>query len=66
LDNEKEKGQYVRYMKEEDKYVPAAPSKADLFILQQETANNSGWLSAKGQVLEAMGKENHWKKYRNN
>jgi hypothetical protein len=66
LDNEKEKGQYVRYMKEEDKYVPAAPSKADLFILQQETANNSGWLSTKGQVLEAMGKENHWKKYRNN
>jgi hypothetical protein len=66
LDNDKEKGQYVRYMKEEEKYVPIAPSKSDLFILQQETQNNPGWSNTRSEVLAAMNQDEHWKKYRNN
>jgi hypothetical protein len=65
LNNEKEKGQFVRYMKEEDKYVPVAPAKSDLFILQQETAALPEWSAKQKEVLQAMNQDAHWKMYRN-
>jgi hypothetical protein len=66
LNNEKEGSKYVRYMKEEDKYVPAAPSKADLFILSQETPKYPSWSATKNEVSRAMSQDPHWKVYRNN
>jgi hypothetical protein len=66
LNNDKEGSKYVRYMKEEEKYVPAAPSKADLFILTQESPKLAAWPSTKNEVLQAMNQDKHWMKYRNN
>ncbi len=66
LNNDKEGSKYVRYMKEEDKYVPSAPSKADLFILSQETPKWPSWSATKNEVIQAMSQDPHWKTYRNN
>jgi hypothetical protein len=65
LNNDKEKGKYVRYVKAEEKNVPVIPTKSDLFILENEKSGAKGWAESKKNILEAMAEDEHWKTYKN-
>jgi len=65
LNNDKEKGKYVRYVKADEKNVPVIPTKSDLFILENEKRDAKGWAESKKSILEAMAEDEHWKTYKN-
>lgn len=65
LNNDKEKGRYVRYVKAEEKNVPVSPSKADLMILENEKPQAKGWAEKKKVIAQAMSENEQWKTYKN-
>jgi hypothetical protein len=67
LNSDKEKGKYMRYVKAEEMVVPAAPTAADLMILDKESklVNAASFESKKGEILSKMNEESDWKKFKN-
>jgi hypothetical protein len=67
LNSDKEKGKYMRYVKAEEMVVPAAPTAADLLILDKESklVNAASFESKKGEILSKMNEESEWKKFKN-
>lgn len=65
LNNDKEKGRYMRYVKADEKNVPVIPTKADVFILENEKPNAKEWEEKKVTIAAAMAKDEHWMTYKN-